>query len=190
MAKDADVHIAVTSDRKQRWEEYVEQDPNLGSMTELVRHGVEDYIERSQSGGDDGVQEIDWEPVLQPLNELQGGMEEAVQGIEEINDRVGETKKAVELADTIYPLLPEASSPSDLDDARRELGEDATDRELAEATGDARHFAEMLNREMTEVLDAMVLAENKNPEVQLYDNGESLEAYIYAPSEAGDGEGE
>jgi hypothetical protein len=117
-------------------------------------------------------------------------MEEAVQGIEEINDRVGETKKAVELADTIYPLLPEASSPSDLDDARRELGEDATDRELAEATGDARHFAEMLNREMTEVLDAMVLAENKNPEVQLYDNGESLEAYIYAPSEAGDGEGE
>jgi len=68
MAKDADVHIAITSDRKQRWEEYVEEDPNLSSLTELVRHGVEDHIERSQSSGEDGVQEIDWEPILQPLN--------------------------------------------------------------------------------------------------------------------------
>jgi len=72
-------------------------------------------------------------------------MEEAVQGIDEINERVSKTKKAAELADTIYPLLPEAASPSDIDDARRELGDDASDRELAEATGDARHFAAMLN---------------------------------------------
>jgi hypothetical protein len=188
MAKDADVHIAITSERKEEWEEFLEENPNLDSMTELVRHGVGNYIERSQSGGDNGVQEIDWEPVLQPLNDLQGGMEEAMQGIEEINERVGETKKAAELADTIYPLLPEASSPSDLDTARRELGDGASDRELAEATGDARHFAAMLNRELSEVLSAMSIVYTENPEVQLYDTGDEMEAYIHTPERDVEGE--
>ncbi|WP_436931510.1 hypothetical protein [Halosimplex halobium] len=182
MAKDDDIHIAITSERKQRWQEFVEEDENIDSLTELVRHGVEGHIERAQAGGSgDGGVEVDWEPVLQPLQELQQGMEQAVDGIDEINERVSETSEIAELADTIYPLLPEASSPSELDDARKELPDDATHKDKAMATGDARHFAELWDRDLGTVMQAQTFASNENPEVQINDTGETMEAYIYTP---------
>lgn len=175
------MHIAITPDRKERWEDFLDEDPNLDSLTELVRHGVENHIERAQAGGNEGVQDIDWEPVLQPLTDLQGGMEEAVEGIQQINERVGESTESAELADTIYPLLPEASGPSNLDAARSELDDDATDRERAMVTGDARHFADMLGKDVGDVMHALTIAEQENNEVRVFDNGETLEAYVYVP---------
>jgi hypothetical protein len=188
MGKDADVHIAVTTKRKNRWEDYVEEDPNLDNLTELVRHGVENYIERAQAG-DESVQEIDWEPVLQPLTDLQGNMQEAVEGIQQINERVADRSEAAELSDAIYPLLPEAAGPSDLDAARSELDDDATTKERATTTGDARHYADLMDKDVGDVMQALIIAEQENAEVRVHDNGEVLEGYVYVPNTNSDGEG-
>lgn len=50
MAKDAQIHIALDSEQKARWEEYVEESNTYDSVTNLIRQSVESQIgEGSQS---------------------------------------------------------------------------------------------------------------------------------------------
>lgn len=175
--KDDDIHIAITTERKQRWQKFVEENPDISSLTELVRRGVTDLIERHESAGTNDPFEVDLEPVLAPIHNIEGGMEEVLRVLRDLDDQIETQDDIAELAESIYPFLPEAATPAELDAARRELDDDASTKELAMTTGAAHHFAELYDKDIVMTIDALNHLEVTHDEVKIYSDGDLFEAF-------------
>jgi hypothetical protein len=46
-----------------------------------------------------------------------------------------------------------------------------------------------MDKDVGDVMQALIIAEQENAEVRVHDNGEVLEGYVYVPNTNSDGEG-
>ncbi|RDZ64027.1 hypothetical protein C5B90_13070 [Haloferax sp. Atlit-12N] len=73
------INIKVNSETKEEWDEFVEEEQEVGSLTELIRRSVEDFISAHYAeSSEEGLEE---EVFLQEIESLRGDIDTVLDAV-------------------------------------------------------------------------------------------------------------
>jgi len=158
MSEKSRFNMVVPEKQKERWEQYVEENPDVTSLSQLVRQAVEAEIAQSNTshvaGGSDEV-------ARERLSELLGDTKKIRSGIENIEDRLYHVEQEVrdnpeisELAADLFEILPSRDQIEDYhkggQPGKNELG-----------AGTMSEFADRLGKDESRVERALEKLQNE-----------------------------
>jgi hypothetical protein len=117
--KTEQIHVAVTPERKEEWQEHAKEHPNInGSLSQLIRLAVEREIADTGAGGEGLNEEASGR--LSEILEQNRSLQSQLQGIEA---RLGSVERAVQedpelqsLANEVFAVLPDKKEIQEFDD--------------------------------------------------------------------------
>ncbi|WP_394739605.1 hypothetical protein [Natronococcus roseus] len=103
------VNLAVSEEKKQRWEEYQQNDPELQSMADLVRTAVEREIARDsqETPVESGASDRKVAEVLDEVTRLSDQMRSFEGRLKNIEDQTTTNPEIERLKGEVYDLLPD-----------------------------------------------------------------------------------
>lgn len=171
MTDDAHIHIVVSENQKENWQQYAEGEH--GTLSHLIRSAVQAEIDSDGASSDGSIPD----DLTETLNDIRGqheSVERELQGVKrelrELKDAVGTTDAEVtELANRVLDVLPETrGEPSEAEiDALtdHEIGESDTPPTTVEGLADA------LGEPADLVGDALAMLEKDTHLVRSDDHG-------------------
>ncbi|MFB6120220.1 MAG: hypothetical protein ABEJ68_03790 [Halobacteriaceae archaeon] len=119
MPQRSQINLRVDTETKERWEDYVEEDPNIENLSFLIRFAVNQHIEDDGTSGDGGLSKDDLRDVLESRDEEYADVQRRLKRIEkeigDIHDAVEGVEKEVNAPDPsgieneAFGALPESS---------------------------------------------------------------------------------
>lgn len=108
---DARIGIQVTEERKRRWEDYVESDPTLKSLSSLIRMGVESHM--NGTTGAEPAQTALEERERQRLEDIEDGVLKTLDSLSGFESQLNTLKQRVDdqsaieqASERAYHILP------------------------------------------------------------------------------------
>lgn len=101
--------MALDPEQKERWEDYVEDSKQFGSLAQLIRYAVEREIGEGESPGHNPRGETDGARISEVLDNTQdilGGIGDLEDRLVKIEQEVSTNPEIAELANDIFELLP------------------------------------------------------------------------------------
>jgi len=160
MADTTVVSVKIPRDMKQTWEEYAEENPDVDSVSHLIRLSVMKEMnasDESETGSSVEQAEAPAE-VLKSLKRIQNS-------ISEVDDRLTAIEKGskaegpgFEVQNTVFEILPEVAMPPSLPPEDLDTEKTVTPAEVAETVGlpeeDVSKALIMLHENMNQVVRA------------------------------------
>jgi hypothetical protein len=108
------VHLNVYGGEKDKWRETVRNDPNVESLSQLVRVAVTQYIQSRKDGGGPGMNGLaeDVDSLSRQLTSLEGQLREVQSSLEELSEPTVPpewTEPSDELTAEVFEALPTVS---------------------------------------------------------------------------------
>lgn len=116
------IYIEVPQEQKEKWENWIEKDPNAANLTHLIKLSVQEHIHREQHD-ESQSQEL----LTELTSEVEEARREVVREIEDTRDRIDGVEAAVEeakstdLQKAVYGIIPRFPSGTDRDEIESRL---------------------------------------------------------------------
>ena len=123
MAKDANTRVGLQASKetKKRWEEYVEDNPEVSSVSQLIRTAVADYIDGTATAVTDDSGDGLSQTEARRLDGIESAVREMQETVDDVDGRLADVQRHIsresnltEVESEIYALLP-TTDPSNLD---------------------------------------------------------------------------
>jgi hypothetical protein len=137
MADTTVVSVKIPRDTKQTWEEYAEENPDVDSVSHLIRLAVMKEMNASdEAETNSSIEQVEASAeVLESLKRIQNS-------INDVDDRLTAIEKESEaegpgfdIQNTVFDLLPELTTPSSLPPEDIDVDVAVSSSEVAEAVG-------------------------------------------------------
>ncbi|ELY84999.1 hypothetical protein [Natrinema altunense] len=144
MSEKSRFNMVIPEKQKERWEEYVEENPDVTSLSQLVRQAVESEIAQGNapnlSGGSDEVARERLSELLEDTKKIRSGIENIEDRLYHVEQEVRDNPEISELAADLFEILPSREDIEDYHKGRQpgqnEVGAGTVD-EFAERLGTA-----------------------------------------------------
>lgn len=165
MAEKEQINMRVDPDRKERWEQYVEENRVNGGMTGLIRTAVKNYIESDQSQSANPSSVAIPDDLTSELSEIKNTLNEVQFTVERTDESVGFLEQEIvgsderPFSDRLIRAIPPARPHSEKWEQDRERLKDQREGEPIVWEGTLDAFAEQLDADRETIkasLEAMV----------------------------------
>jgi len=122
MAKDANTRVGLQASKetKKRWEEYVEDNPEVSSVSQLIRTAVADYIDGTATAVTDDSGDGLSPTEAQRLDGIESVVREMQETVDDVDGRLADVQRHVSreseltaVENDIYALLPTTDPSSE-----------------------------------------------------------------------------
>ena len=166
MGKTPQINVTCSNDRKERWENAVDSNPEYDSVADLVRTSVEKELAGGSSRSSTGEESP---AVGGPDSESQEKLRQIKGGIDDLHERMGVIERAqqatagFDLQKVVFELLPVLDD--DLLRAREAAEKGVTADTLAEKTGAER---DDITKTLSRLRDSTSLVKEVSGEDDIY----------------------
>jgi len=158
MSEKSRFNMVIPEKQKERWEDYVEENPDVTSLSQLVRQAVETEIAQgSTSDATVGMDEVARErlsELLEDTKKIKSGIENVEDRLIHIEQEVRDNPEISELAADVFEVLP---SREDIEDYHK--GRQPGQNEVG--AGTVEEFADRLGREESRIERALEKLQNE-----------------------------
>jgi hypothetical protein len=165
MKRNETVEVRITEERKQRWNEYVEESTEVANLSDLIRLACEQKITGAIDREAVDLPEVTvGEEMESGINQLDAKLDEVVRSLAELESEINNTESHEQLVDDLRALLvevPDRETFRELD-AHASIHPRATNR----IAGTPKALADIIGIDHTEAQKLLTRAERRYPDVQ------------------------
>ena len=118
------INLKLHPDQKQKWENYIENDSRIDSMSQLIRGAVEDKINTDEPTGTSDISEESLSEILEAINNVEASVENIADDIQGLDADLARQPDFNELKERVFermPELPQGMAPEEAEQAGEDV---------------------------------------------------------------------